>query len=454
MKKSGIILLLLIAMVNKLVAQVNAVQQSNIISVSDVHFNPYFDPSLMTKLIKADYKQWKAIFDSSAIKQPNTYNSDSNYPLFKSALITMKQQNPSPNFMVITGDFLCHSFQSSFATNAPSYPDSLNSFTAKTIQFVALMFNQYFPKTIILPVLGNNDSYCGDYAVEANGPFLSMFAKAWVPLQRNGSPVLDQAFINTFSKGGYYTYSFRNGSGRKMVMLNTVFFSPKYTSCGLQTGNPAGTELNWLSNVLKQSKQQNSKIWMAMHIPPGIDVYSSTKGPVTTMWADSCSQTFISLITKYAPIIKAGFCGHTHMDDFRVLYNSAGVPVSFFHISPAISPLFYNNPGFQLLSYNKATFSLTDIKTYYLNVNTTGKAWALEYDYQKTYGVTGINPTSLDAVRKKIFSNPTYRNAYISYYDVSNPASGLNQTNWLGYWCGTGSLTPASFSACYSKGAN
>jgi sphingomyelin phosphodiesterase acid-like 3 len=452
MKKIGIILLLLGAMVNSLVAQVKAVQQGNIISVSDIHFNPYFDPSLVTKLVQSGYKQWPAIFASSAVKQPNTYNSDSNFPLFKSALAAMKQQNASPTFMVITGDFLCHSFQQNFSTNAPSYPDSLKSFTSKTIQFMAMMFNQYFPQTIVLPVLGNNDSYCGDYQVEADGAFLNMFAKAWAPLQRNHSATLDKAFITNFFKGGYYTYALRDGSGGKMVMLNTVFFSAKYTSCGVQTGNPAGTELQWLTGVLKQSQQQKSKLWLAMHIPPGIDVNSTlSHGSVTSMWADSCNTAFINLLTQYAPIIKAGFCGHTHMDDFRLLYNSVGTPISFFHITPAVSPLFDNNPGFQCISYSKAAFTLFNIKTYYLNVSTSGNPWALEYDYQKTYGITGINPASVDAVRKKISSNPTYRNYYINYYDVNNPASnGINQQNWMAYWCGTGNLTQPGFSACYS----
>src|SRR5476651_2082642 len=149
MKKTGLILfILVIGYMHILIAQPKQSTPGNILSASDIHFDPFFDPSLMPALIKADYKQWPAIFNSSATKQPNTYNSDSNFPLFVSAIAAMKQQNPSPAFIVITGDFLCHSFQSNYAKYARQYPDSVQSFTTKTIKCMALMFDQYFPKSI------------------------------------------------------------------------------------------------------------------------------------------------------------------------------------------------------------------------------------------------------------------------------------------------------------------
>lgn len=454
-KRTAIVFLLLLGgVVQSLLAQTQSLQQGHILSASDIHFNPFYDPSLMDALVKSDYKQWLAIFNSSKTTQPNSYNSDSNFPLFRSALAAMKRQNASPAFMIITGDFLCHNFQSNFAQYAPAYPDSLKSFTSKTIRFMAMLFNQYFPKTIVLPVLGNNDSFCGDYMVEPDGQFLAMFAKAWVPLQRNHNLKADKAFVTAFSKGGYYTYSLRDGSGAKLVMLNTVFFSYRYTNCGTPTENPAAIELNWLSGVLKQSKLQKSKLWLAAHIPPGIDVNSTLNGKGTctqnirTMLNDSCNQVYLQLLTRYAPVIKAGFAGHTHMDDFRLLYNK-GIPISFMHITPAVSPLFGNNPGFQCLSYSKATFGLLNSQTYYYNLNLNAPVWQFEYDFQKAYGVKGITPQSLNQVRKEIAANPAYLNKYINYYDGSNPNSNnINLQNWKTYWCGTGNLTTASFAAC------
>jgi len=460
MKKLCAVLLFLTAAFGYTKAQKTTSSTGTILSVSDIHFNPYFDTSLMDQLVKANYKQWPAIFNSSAIKKPNGYNNDSNFPLFVSALAAMKKQNPSPAFIIITGDFLCHNFQSNFAKYAPNYPDSVRSFTSKTIQVMAMMFDKYFPKTVILPVLGNNDSCCGDYMIGPGGPFLNMFAKAWVPLQRNHNVAIDKAFIAQFSKAGYYTYDLKDGSGGKMVMLNTVVFSINYNnSCETRPAHPAADELNWLRNVLKQNAAKKGKLWLAAHIPPGIDVNKTINGKgtcaenVRTMLTDSCNQVFQAMVIKYASAIGAGFAGHTHMDDFRLLYNAKGVPVYFMHITPAVSPLFGNNPGFQSLTYDRKTSILLNSKTYYFSLNAAKPIWSPEYDFGKTYGVHNITPASLDVVRKNILSKPACLTSYINYYDMNNPGlDGINSQNWKAYWCATGNLTTASYTNCYCGG--
>lgn len=461
MKKLCAVLLLLTTFFGYTKAQQTATLTGTILSISDIHLNPYFDPSLMDQLVKANYKQWPAIFNSSAIKQPNSYNNDANFPLFVSALAAMKKQNPSPAFIIITGDFLCHSFQSNFSKYAPNYPDSVRSFTSKTIQVMAMMFDKYFPKTVILPVLGNNDSYCGDYMIDPGGEFLKMFAKAWVPLQRNHNTAADKAFITQFSKAGYYTYDLKDGSGGKMVMLNTVVFSTSYNnSCETSPAHPAAGELSWLQGILRKNGAKKGKLWIAAHIPPSIDVYKTINGKGTcaenasSMWTDSCNRVFQAMVIKYASAIGAGFAGHTHMDDFRLLYDTKGTPVYFMHITPAVSPLFGNNPGFQSLTYNKSTSKLLDSKTYYFSLNTTDPAWTFEYDFRKTYGVNNITPASLDEVRKNILSKSACLTSYINYYDVSNPGlDGINNQNWKAYWCATGNLTTASYTNCYCGGA-
>jgi sphingomyelin phosphodiesterase acid-like 3 len=428
-----------------------------LLSVSDIHFNPFYDPSLMDSLVTTDYRSWEAIFQSSKVA-PNGYSSDANYPLLRSAFTAMQKQDAHPGFIIISGDFLCHEFQSKYAAYAGSYPDSLQSFTAKTIRFVAWLLNKYFPTTIVLPVLGNNDSDCGDYKVQPGGWFLGMFARAWVSLQRNGSAAADSSFVTQFSKGGYYTYPFRNGTNARLLMLNTVFFSTGYAnSCGNPGADPAGDELNWLDSVMNTGKLKRQSVWMVYHIPPGINVYSSVNGSgscdsnSTLMWQEPYNSRFLGLVRQHAPRIKAALAGHTHMDDFRVIYTDS-IPVSFIHITPAISPLFGNNPGFQRITYNSRTPGLQNAETFYLNAGTPGSMWTPEYNFQKTYGVSAINAASLHKVRRHILTDTVFRNRYIKLYDVSNPPlNGINQQNWKAFWCGTGALTRQDFSACYCR---
>src|SRR5213082_2397490 len=84
------------------------------LSVSDIHFNPFADPSIVAKLEAADVSEWDAILASSTVTAFSIYGSDVNDPLLRSAIGEMQKQLPSPAFVMISGDFLAHSFEKSY----------------------------------------------------------------------------------------------------------------------------------------------------------------------------------------------------------------------------------------------------------------------------------------------------------------------------------------------------
>jgi hypothetical protein len=426
------------------------------LSVSDVHFNPFYDHSLVAKLSAANVDLWEAILKTSKDDQISGDRQDANFILFDMALAQMKEVDPNPEIMLVTGDFLSHNFTDSLARNF-SDNGTQTEFANKTIQFAALMFQKYFPNTEVLPVLGNNDSYCGDYLLQPKGAFLKMFARAWVPLQHNMDAKKDSAFVNQFGMGGYYTYSPASCPDLQIVLMNTVYFSTKYyDGCGLGNSLTPGTvEMAWLNTLLKKNatkKAKAQKIWMAYHVPPGMDVYSSIrKGDEVTMWNDSFSKSFIALTEKYQDVIKANFAGHTHMDEFRVLYGAMAKPISFVHITPSISRSNGNYPGFQTVEFKKARYTISNFQTYCLNAQyIASPKWSLEYDFATTYHVNSQTPISLDAIRQKMKGNGSKAMMkYCTYYDVSNPKHVNSiKNNWIEYWCGTGSFGTATFKNC------
>src|SRR4051794_38708661 len=107
MKRTGAILVVLLAFASSAAAE-------TFLSVSDIHFDPFADTSLIAKLEAADVAQWDAIFRSSAVQSLSTYGSDINDPLLRSAVDEMKKQIPSPAFVLISGDFLAHDFQKTY----------------------------------------------------------------------------------------------------------------------------------------------------------------------------------------------------------------------------------------------------------------------------------------------------------------------------------------------------
>ncbi|HEU4717261.1 MAG TPA: metallophosphoesterase, partial [Bacteroidia bacterium] len=136
------------------------VRTAKFFTLSDVHFDPFYDTSLVQKLVHADVNDWDAIFRSSHQTGFGVYGKDSNFNLMTGAFSAMHNVNADPDFIVITGDFLSHKFQQTYDTlTGTKMQDALprEAFITKTIEFIALELVKEFPHTPVYPVLGNND---------------------------------------------------------------------------------------------------------------------------------------------------------------------------------------------------------------------------------------------------------------------------------------------------------
>jgi sphingomyelin phosphodiesterase acid-like 3 len=420
--------------------------------VSDIHFNPYYDPGLVTQLIQADANQWETIFFTSAVTGFGVPGQDeTNYSLLLSSLQNMSKTANKPDFIIFSGDFLAHNFDTQFKTYAKP-GDNYGDFVDKTITFVTLMFNKYLPGMRVYFCLGNNDSDTGDYEIVPDGEFLHDTAPV---LSANfiRDPENQKSFTQTYPVGGYYTISPPGVPKTHIISLNSNFFSVKYV---IKTGSdPGAQELDWLESQLNDARQHNDKVWLVLHIPPGANVFSTiSKNQYNPMWQQQYNDRFIQILTANAAVITGGFAGHTHMDDFRVLFQSQTPPqaVSFIRICPAVSPQFDNNPGYQQFTYNRQGFSLIDYDTYWLNLeisNPTAAVWQKEYRFSSAYGQKAITTVSLLAVYNDLGTTPAFRSLYMNYYNVGNPSLPvMTDANFNAYRCGIGNWTQTDFTAC------
>jgi sphingomyelin phosphodiesterase acid-like 3 len=422
----------------------------NVPHISDIHFNPFYDTTLLPQLIAAEVNQWESIFETSKIKGFGTVSkNETNYILLVSSLKDMVSTSKNPDFIIFTGDFLAHEFPDKFKNHAPEGRD-YDTFVEKTIEFVVLMFEKYFPDIPVYISLGNNDCYAGDYQVIPEGKFL-----------KNTTPVLADKFLEnpgnrgsfaeTYPVGGYFTVAPAGTENTLIISLNSNFFSPKHKNT--VDYDPGKRELDWFEKQLVFAQQKKQKAWLLLHIPPGTNVYTTVhKNQYTSMWKQEYNDRFISLVKTYAPVIIAGFCGHTHMDDFRVLVDpQTSQAISFVRISPAISPQFGNNPGYLQMSYDRQEFSLKNYVLYYLNLEITNPNWGKEYAFTEVYGQTAITAATLLAVYNAINTDPAVRKSYMDYFNVSDrPHPSLTDANWKAYWCGIGNWTQTSFESCNS----
>jgi hypothetical protein len=295
------------------------------LAISDIHFNPFLHPDLFEALTEQPASEWTRILDSSLTGTVSVYGSDSNYPLMKYDKLASRSSHDDPA--------------------------AYRNFTAKTVEFLALEFQRYFPGVPVLPTIGNEDAYCGDYEVQPAGPFLEMFARAWMALP--GEALEPEAFRAQFSRGGYYSAALPSVPSHRIVVLNSVFFSNQFeNACGSHSDTPGDDEMAWLAAELDSASRASKSVWLVMHIPLGINDYNTVKDEETDsepveFWLPGFSRHFVGLVNKFENTVQVAFSGHTHMDDFRVI-EAELTPLVLNKLVPSISPIFRNNPGFQV----------------------------------------------------------------------------------------------------------
>jgi hypothetical protein len=414
------------------------------LSVSDIHFDPFADPTLVAKLEVADVAEWDAILASSSVKSLSTYGSDINDPLLRAAMAEMKKQMPSPAFVLISGDFLAHKFDKTYQQYATDKSQTAyTAFVTKTIAYVAGAFRKAWPGVPVYPTLGNNDSDCGDYAIAPDSVFLANVRDIWKPLVRSRS------FDRRVPTGGYYHADVPALKNVRIVALNTNFFSTKYTNpCG-KPGPDAGLrELAWLDDELRLARHEGKRVWLLFHIPPGMDVFDSEQYggacpdiKPQTFWKDEYEQRYLKIAAAHRDTIVGSFAGHTHQDEFRFASGD------FIHITPSISPVFGNNPAFEIVDVARRG----DIAGYTAHhLPNVTLPWSREYSFAEAYAKPRYTAAALAELAAAIRTDTATRTKYFTYMPSGAPKEVEEAlAGWKGYWCGLRMMREAAFGTCY-----
>lgn len=278
----------------------------------------------------------------------------------------------APSFILYTGDLPAHYDCSSGCYLPPDQRASHNANLRAILEGLRMLSEKHHKPLFYLP--GNNDALAGDYYSFAD-------EKQQTPLTLAPDPADPFPALNVRHDGkapcmiadphplmGYY--SAEPVDGLRLIALNTIIFSPKFTTVdGSTPDSDRVQELNWLALQLKEAKAKNEKVYIAMHIPPGVDAYSGK-----SMWADTTlGDRFLSLTAQYRNNISGILYGHTHMDEFRRLYDRNGVMTEAAISCPGVTPQHDNNPGFKVVAYDASDKELLDFTTYY--TTPAGATW-------------------------------------------------------------------------------
>ena len=439
--------------------------------LSDLHFNPMADASLMADLTTADPSQWQTVLERSKLSHFSQYGEDTNWWLLRSALNQMRTTLSHPALIMFTGDLLAHDFRATYAsTTHDKDQQHYRTFVIKTMQFIALQFRKRFPETSILVTPGNNDEECGDYSIEANGGFLHDTAD----LARTAAEA-DDHFMNQWIALGSYNVPHPTLRGVRILSLNTSFFSNKYHPSSFGQGcapiNSTAPEdlLTWLEANLGAAKQANEKVWLMFHIPPGIDGLATAhqykslardtalpkdevcSQAIVPLWAPGWIPRFQGLLKAYKVTIVASFAGHTHTDDFRLV--GEGQDREFILISPPISPVYRQNPAFRVITFaddgqilDQTTYLLTNLQ---VATSATHGRWKTEYQLSKTWNTRQINASTLEGIYERIGTDDRSRYQWLRFYNVSSAAALISTEDSKALYCAIAFVNAESYQHCF-----
>ena len=299
--------------------------------MSDIHFEPFWDPGKAAKLAAAPVAEWKTILASpdSADREERFAELQADVSRAGRGYVSMRcmsracercaQNAADAKFVIVSGDLMAHSFSCKFAAlfqNAA--PGDYRAFAEKTVEFVVGSLREAFPGVPVYAALGNNDSDCGDYQLDADSEFLAAIAAKCYARDcagRSGSrrhgrlrraDITARACRRRWSTRDCWCWTIcLCRGGMRHAAARTIRRLRRRRLRG------------WSSNWTRRGRS-NEKVWVMAHIPPGVDPYSTAtkgknicKGNEPTMFLSS--EALPEAMARLWRCDPAGdFCAHAH----------------------------------------------------------------------------------------------------------------------------------------------
>jgi sphingomyelin phosphodiesterase acid-like 3 len=442
--------------------------------ISDIHFEPFWDPAKVEQLKSEPARSWDAILAAapSADRQQrfdalqdkcHARGVDTTYALYKSSLNAIRAKAGEAGFAIVSGDLVAHAFSCKYSTLFPqASPQAYSAFVEKTLEYVLRELRKTLPDVPVYAALGNNDSGCGDYQLDANSQFL----RAAGAILTEGFPAgVREEALQTFGAGGNYSIALPAPiEHTRLLVLDDLFLSRKYSTCDGKPDAAAGaSQIAWLRSELERAREHKEKVWVMGHIPPGIDPFTTIlkmrnvcggKSPDEFLASDELGKT----IGDFGDVVRLAIFAHTHMDELRLLKPSgsdgereaqSGVAVK---LVPSISPINGNSPSITLAQIDPATAVMVDYKVFAAS-NSTGldAEWTRAYDFGEAFHEPEFSAATLGKLIAEFAADPNVQTEtsqnYIRNYYVRDVSAEI-KAFWPQYSCALSNLTAESYRNC------
>jgi len=442
-----------------------------VLLVSDIHFEPFWDAAKVPQLAAAPVDQWNVILSAqpspdqqqrfAALQQAcHARGADTSFPLFDSSLKAMRSHAAGARFVAMSGDLISHAFQCKFTTLFPdSTTAAYTAFVEKTLDYVIEELDKSFPGVPVFVALGNNDSDCGDYRLDAHSEFLRVTGKE---VTRNFPASERPAAEESFAAGGYYSVTLPAPIENTRLLVERYLHVEQLRTCaGKPDPGAAESQLIWLRQQLAEARANKQKIWVMGHIPPELICTQQLHEMVDVCGGRSpvmflASEKLADVLAEYGDVVELAIFAHTHMDELRLLKaggqsTAAGKGVAV-KMVPSISPIHGNHPSITLAQIDPSTAALVDYKVFAAS-NQTGvdSTWSEEYDFARSFHEAEFTSSSVSQLIAGFTADPGAKTqasrSYIENFSVGY-ASPLLRLAWQQYVCTLSNYTAESFRSC------
>ncbi|XP_027969642.1 acid sphingomyelinase-like phosphodiesterase 3b [Eumetopias jubatus] len=367
------------------------------------------------------------------------YLCDSPWVLINSSIYAMKVIEPEPDFILWTGD------------DTPHVPNERLGEAAVLgiVERLTGLIREVFPDTKVYAALGNHDFHPKNQFPAGSNNIYDRVAELWRPWLSNES-------IALFKEGAFYSEKLPglSGAGRIVVLNTNLYYSSNEQTAGM--ADPA-QQFRWLEDVLTRASQAKEMVYIIGHVPPGF--FEKTRNKA--WFREGFNEEYLKVVRKHHRVIAGQFFGHHHTDSFRMFYSDAGTPISVMFLTPGVTPWKTtlpgvvngaNNPGIRVFEYDRASLSLQDMVTYFVNLsqaNAQGTPlWEPEYRLTEAYGVPDAGARSMHAALGRIADDPGALQRYYVYNSVSYDREACGPACRAEHLCALREVAFDAYAAC------
>ncbi|KAI1286851.1 Sphingomyelin phosphodiesterase [Halotydeus destructor] len=377
--------------------------QAKFVQITDIHLDKLYTPGSNAECDEPLCCRAMADEGSAPSSRAGSWadyrQCDVSVTVLEDALRDIHTRHEDAWFWLWTGDIAPHNVWS--ITRAE---------VREVIHIATDQFEMYRKKGVrVFPLLGNHEGVAinsfppPDLEGDFNPRWLFNYAaEKWAEF-------LPSQAVDTFTKSG--NYRVRLAENIVLLVVNSNYCSRLNFWTYYDPVDPGG-QLTWLNSQLLSAEWHRDAVHIAMHVPPD-------NRECTQAWL----YNYLRIMERYQDIIAGQYYGHTHRDEFRVMYslerkNQRPIGVQF--IAPSLTSYSHTNPSYRVYLIDNRGHLLNH-ETYSANLTTANErgaheSWSKSYDAKSFHGIDKLSGHEFDAYIRRIESSHLDFQDYFKIY--------------------------------------